>query len=401
MRYAGKKEIILMQERKPATLVLEDGSIYHGAAFGAQTDTVFELVFNTSMTGYQEVLTDPSYKGQAVLFTVSHIGNVGINTEDYEAATPQISAVAVRALSPLTSNWRSSTDLSTWLAEHGVPGIAGIDTRAVTRKLRDGGTMKAALSTHGTDADSLLKLAREWPGLDGRDMVKEVTCAEPYHWAGDAGDKWVEKVGTLEGSKVETPKPLHLPTLNVVLYDFGAKRNIARHLAAHGANVTIVPADTTAEEVLALKPDGVMLSNGPGDPAGLPYAAQAVRKLIDADLPIFGICLGHQMIGLALGGKTARLKFGHHGGNHPVQNLGTKRVYVTSQNHNFMVLPESLDTNQVEITHLSLNDGSLEGLKMKNKPVYCVQFHPEASPGPHDAHEIFAPFFEAMESRKK
>ena len=379
-----------MREQKPAILVLEDGSIYHGAAFGAEADAVFELVFNTSMTGYQEILTDPSYHGQGVLFTVSHIGNVGINAEDYEAAIPHISAMIIRSLSPQVSNWRATTDLSTWLRERGVPGIYGIDTRAITRKLRDGGTMKAAISTKGTSADSLLQMAREWPGLDGRDMVKEVTCPEPYHWVPDAAQTtWV------------SPSTVHRPSsFNVVLYDFGAKYNIARHLSAHGANVTIVPADTSAEDVLALHPDGVMLSNGPGDPAGLPYAAEAVKKLIASDLPIFGICLGHQLIGLALGGETARLKFGHHGGNHPVQDLGTKKVYVTSQNHNFMVKPESLDQNEIEITHLSLNDGSLEGLKMKNKQVYSVQFHPEASPGPQDAHEIFAPFFEAMREKR-
>ena len=399
-----------MQERNPATLVLEDGSMYRGIAFGAQADAVFELVFNTSMTGYQEILTDPSYKGQGVLFTVSHLGNVGINTEDYEAARPQVSAMVIRSLSPRVSNWRASTDLSAWLAEYGVPGIAEIDTRAITRKLRDGGTMKAAISTQGTDANTLLKMARDWPGLDGRDMVKEVTCAEPYHWTPDQSQKkWVEKVGWFKGLQDETFQPsnpstssgqrLQPSTFEVVLYDFGAKYNIARHLSARGANVTIVPADTTAEEVLAMHPDGVMLSNGPGDPAGLPYAAEAVRKLIEAELPIFGICLGHQMIGLALGGTTARLKFGHHGGNHPVQDLATKKVYVTSQNHNFMVLPESLNPDEVEITHLSLNDNSLEGLKMKHKPVYAVQFHPEASPGPQDAHEIFAPFFAAMRER--
>jgi carbamoyl-phosphate synthase small subunit len=387
-----------MQERQPATLVLEDGSTYTGAAFGAPADAVFELVFNTSMTGYQEVLTDPSYRGQAVVFTVSHLGNVGINTEDYEAAAPQVSAMVIRALSPLVSNWRASTDLSAWLAEHGVPGIAGVDTRAITRKLRDGGTMKAAISTQGTDAATLLKTARAWPGLDGRDMVQEVTCAEPYHWVGDAADKWVAPLASphFELQNGGTEGGLH-----VVLYDFGAKRNIARHLAARGAKVTIVPADTSAQDVLALKPDGVMLSNGPGDPAGLSYAAEAVRQLIESDLPIFGICLGHQLIGRALGGKTTRLKFGHHGGNHPVQDLRTQKVYVTSQNHNFMVLPESLDQKQIEITHLSLNDGSLEGMKMKDKPVYSVQFHPEASPGPHDAHEIFIPFFEAMERSKE
>ncbi len=390
-----------MEARKPATLVLEDGSVYSGLAFGAQTDTVFELVFNTSMTGYQEILTDPSYRGQGVLFTVSHLGNVGINPEDYEAAAPQVSAMLIRALSPLVSNWRASTDLSTWLAEHGVPGITGIDTRAITRKLRDGGTMKAAVSTKGTDAAVLLELAREGLGLDGRDMVKEVTCAEPYHWAGDAADHWVIPLASPHGALRHGGTEGGGAPLHVVLYDFGAKRNIARHLAARGANVTIVPADTSAEETLALKPDGVMLSNGPGDPEGLPYAAEAVRKLIESGLPIFGICLGHQLIGLALGGKTARLKFGHHGGNHPVQNLQTKKVYVTSQNHNFMVLPESVDQDEVEITHLSLNDGSLEGMRMRNRQVYSVQFHPEASPGPQDAHEIFIPFFEAMERSRE
>jgi carbamoyl-phosphate synthase small subunit len=377
-------------QKQSATLVLEDGTIYSGQAFGAQTDAVFELVFNTSMTGYQEIITDPSYRGQAVLFTVSHIGNVGINAEDDEAHVPQVSGIVIRALSPNISNWRASTDLSAWMAQYGIPGIAGVDTRAITRKLRDGGTLKAALSTKGTDAESLLTLAHNWPGLDGRDMVKEVTCAEPYHWEPDEGQrKWVRGAGA-DGR----------PPLRVVLYDFGAKKNIMRHLAALGANITVVPADTTADEVLALKPDGVMLSNGPGDPAGLPYAAEAVRKLIDSRLPIFGICLGHQLIGLALGGKTERLKFGHHGGNHPVQDLRNKKVYVTAQNHNYMVVPESLDQDQVEVTHLSLNDGSLEGLRMKNMPVYCVQFHPEAAPGPHDAHEIFEPFFDEMRERK-
>jgi carbamoyl-phosphate synthase small subunit len=386
-----------------ATLVLEDGSVFTGQAFGAHTDAVFELVFNTSMTGYQEILTDPSYRGQGVLFTVSHLGNVGINLEDDEAGRAQVSALVIRALSPVVSNWRASLDLSSWLAAAGVPGIAGLDTRALTRKLRDGGTLRAALSTQGTDVNTLLKLVHHWPGLDGRDMVKEVTCSEPYHWRGDAGDKWVLRADPPTSDLQLPTSDLRPPTSNlrVVLYDFGAKRNILRHLAARGAEVTVVPAQTTAEEVLALRPDGVMLSNGPGDPAGLPYAAEAVKKLIASGLPIFGICLGHQLIGLALGGQTARLKFGHHGGNHPVQDLRTKKVYVTAQNHNYTVLPETLNPDEVEVTHLSLNDGSLEGLRLKDRPVYSVQFHPEAAPGPHDAHEIFAPFFELMESRKK
>ena len=379
-----------------ATLVLEDGSVYTGAAFGAETDAVFELVFNTSMTGYQEIITDPSYRGQAVLFTVSHIGNVGINLEDDESQKPQVAGVVVRALSPLVSNWRASLDLAAWMAQHGVPGISGVDTRALTRKLRDSGTMKAALSTKGTPADTLLLMAREWPGLDGRDMVMEVTCEEAYHWQDDDGSKWVED----KGRKTEDKgKPFVHHPLSIVAYDFGIKENILRHLSAYGANVTVVPANTSAEQVLALKPDGVFLSNGPGDPAGLPYASEAVRQLIESNTPIFGICLGHQLIGRALGGETARLKFGHHGGNHPVQDLRSKQVYVTAQNHNYTVVPESLDPDKVEMTHLSLNDGSLEGMRLKNKPVYSVQFHPEAAPGPHDAHDIFGEFFAQIASK--
>jgi carbamoyl-phosphate synthase small subunit len=375
-----------VQAYLPAALVLENGLVYTGRAFGAATEAVFELVFNTSLTGYQEILSDPSYRGQGVLLTVPHVGNVGINLEDNEAAAPQVSALVVRSISPLVSNWRSSLDLSAWLEKYGVPGISGIDTRAITRKLRDTGTMKAALSTAGAPAEKLLEMARAWPGLDGRDMVREVTCASIQRWQGDAGDKWVPAAGSSpDGS-----------TKKIVIIDYGAKRNILRHLASFGAEVWIAPADASAAEILALNPDGVMLSNGPGDPAGLPYAVETVRGLIDVGLPIFGICLGHQLIGRALGGQTSRLKFGHHGGNHPVQNLQTGRVYITAQNHNYMVLPESLKPDEIEVTHVSLNDGSLEGFRMKNRPVYCVQFHPEAAPGPHDAHEIFRPFFDCI-----
>ncbi len=394
-----------------ATLTLEDGTILTGDAFGAQTDTVFELVFNTSMTGYQEIITDPSYAGQGVLFTVPHIGNVGINLEDYESATPQVSGVVIRSLSPVVSNWRSARTLDDWLAEHGVPGISGVDTRALTHKLREQGTLQAALSTRGTDAQTLIQRAREWPGLDGRDMVKEVTCPEPYVWEGDAGDKWVpgpslrgaalgdEAISLSRGEIASGQSALAMTKFRVVLYDFGAKRNIARHLAAWGAEVMVVPADYSAGEVLKLNPDGVMLSNGPGDPAGLPYAVAAVEQLIASGVPIFGICLGHQLIGRALGGETTRLKFGHHGGNHPVQDLRTRQVQVTSQNHNYTVVPETLNAEEVEITHLSLNDGSVEGLRLKVKPVYSVQFHPEAAPGPHDGHGIFGDFFEAMQNK--
>jgi len=368
------------------TLVLEDGTIIEGRAFGAETDAVFELVFNTSMTGYQEILTDPSYRGQGVLFTVSHIGNVGINLEDDESAKPQVSAAVIRSLSPLVSNWRSALTLSDWLKQNNVPGISGVDTRWLTRKLRDGGTQKAALSTKGTSAQELLKMACEWSGLDGRDMVKEVTCEESYHWVDDEGSKWVEQ-------KSENSKQL-----KVVAYDFGIKENILRHLSSYGANVTVVAADATAEEVLALDPDGIFLSNGPGDPAGLPYAVEAVSGLIESGVPMFGICLGHQLIGRALGADTHRLKFGHHGGNHPVQYLPNGEVLITAQNHNYCVTEGDLNKDEVEITYKSLNDDSLEGLRMKNKPVFSVQFHPEAAPGPHDAHDIFAEFFRLMKN---
>jgi len=372
---------------KLATLVLEDGTVIEGQTFGAETDSVFELVFNTSMTGYQEILTDPSYRGQGVLFTVSHIGNVGINLEDDESIRPQVSAAVIRSLSPVVSNWRSALSLSDWLIQYGVPGISGVDTRWLTQKLRDGGTQKAALSTNGMCADELLKMAREWEGLDGRDMVKEVTCEEMYHWLDDTGKKWVEQKAN--GNK----------HFSVVADDFGIKENILRHLSSYGAKVTVIPADTTAEEVLAMKPDGVFLSNGPGDPAGLPYAVEAVEKLIDSNVPIFGICLGHQLIGRALGADTHKLKFGHHGGNHPVQYLPTREVLITAQNHNYCVTEGDLNKDEVEITYKSLNDDSLEGLRMKNKPVFSVQFHPEAAPGPHDAHDIFGEFFKIIEGK--
>jgi carbamoyl-phosphate synthase small subunit len=379
-----------------ATLVLEDGTTLQGEAFGATADAVFELVFNTSMTGYQEILTDPSYRGQAVLFTVSHIGNVGINTEDYESAIPQASAAVVRSLSPMVSNWRASITLSDWLENHGIPGISGVDTRYLTRKLRDGGTQRAAISTNGTDPEVLLRRVRAWSGLDGLDMVREVTCPEPYYWMGDAGDKWITQNDECKMRNQNSSYIIPHSTFHIVAYDFGIKRNILRHLSSYGARVTVVPADTLAQEVLALNPDGIFLSNGPGDPAGLPYAVEAVQGLLDTNIPILGICLGHQLIGRALGADTHRLKFGHHGGNHPVQHLPSGKVLITAQNHNYYVTADDLDPSEVEITHKSLNDDSLEGLRLKHKPVLCVQFHPEGAPGPHDAHEIFGEFFKMM-----
>jgi carbamoyl-phosphate synthase small subunit len=364
-----------------ATLVLQDGTVLEGQAFGEAADVVFELVFNTSMTGYQEILTDPSYRGQGVLFTVSHFGNVGINLEDDESGRVQVSAVVVCRLSQAVSNWRACQPLSGWLKQAGIPGISGVDTRWLTRKLRDGGTQKAALSTRGTSPEILLRMARDWPGLDGRDMVKEVSCTQPSLWQADAGSTWISST------------PVFDRPVSIAAYDFGIKENILRHLASSGARVTVYPADTPAKKVLSSHPDGIFLSNGPGDPAGLPGLVQIVKELMDSGVPVFGICLGHQLIGRALGADTCRLKFGHHGGNHPVQHLPSGRVLITAQNHNYCVIPEQLDPVEVEITYRSLNDNSLEGMRLKHKPVFSVQFHPEAAPGPHDAHGIFDEFF--------
>jgi carbamoyl-phosphate synthase small subunit len=367
-----------------AVLALEDGTVFLGDGFGASAQAVFELVFNTSMTGYQEILTDPSYRGQGVLFTASHIGNVGINPEDFESDAVHASAVVVREVSPLVSSWRASQSLSDWLACRGVPGISGVDTRFLTRKLRDGGTLKAALSTCGTAAERLVEMARRWPGLDGRDTVGEVTSQEVIQWTGDA-ERGPEAWFPGSGSRC-------LSGLRLLAYDYGAKRSIFRHLAARGAQVTVVPAYTSCREALALRPDGLLLSNGPGDPAGLPSIVAEVRGLIESGAPIFGICLGHQLIGRALGAQTLRLKFGHHSGNHPVKDLRTGKVLITAQNHNYAVALDSLDTGEVEVTHLSLNDGTLEGMQLRRRPVFSVQFHPEASPGPHDAHGLFDQF---------
>lgn len=369
-----------------ATLVLEDGTIFSGTAFGAEADAVFEVVFNTSQYGYQEILSDPSYRGQGVILTNPHVGNTGINLEDDEASGPQVSALVVRSISPVISNWRASLSLPDWLVQHHVPGISGIDTRRLTRKLRDGGTLKAALSTRGTPAAGLLDAARAWPGLDGRDMVREVSCRASYEWEMDlAQEHWIGR----------SPAQTH-----VVALDYGMKRNILRMLSVHGARVSVVPAWTPAGTILAMQPDGVFLSNGPGDPAGLPYAVETVSQLIASGVPIFGICLGHQIIGRALGGETRRLKFGHHSGNHPVRDCRTGRVYITAQNHNYAVDLGSLDPNQVEPTHISLNDGTLEGLRLKDHPVFSVQFHPEAAPGPHDAHGLFSGFFDLIHEVK-
>ncbi len=372
-----------------ALLALEDGTWFAGESFGAEAERVGEVVFNTSMTGYQEVLTDPSYRGQMVVMTYPHIGNTGINDEDVESDRPQVEGFIVRELSPVASNWRSRRTLHDYLAAYGIPGISGVDTRALTLRLRTVGVLKGALSTlPDADPENLIEKARAWEGLEGRDLVRDVSCREPYRWADGVATGW--------RFPVERPaSPFH-----VVAYDFGLKRGILRRLADYGCRVTVVPAYTPAAEALALAPDGIFLSNGPGDPAGLPYAAEATRAFLDTGLPLFGICLGHQILGLALGGRTYKLKFGHHGSNHPVREVATGRVQITAQNHNYAVDAETLDPNQVEITHWNLNDNTVEGMRLRDRPVFSVQYHPEASPGPHDADKLFADFVRLMQEKR-
>jgi carbamoyl-phosphate synthase small subunit len=384
-----------------ARLVLADGAIYRGQAFGAATTVVGEVVFNTSLTGYQEVITDPSYRGQMVCMTVAHVGNTGINAEDLESDRPQITALIVREISPTVSNWRANETLSDYLARHQIPGISEVDTRALTRRLREKGVLHAALCTDGSRTEQeLLQLAQSWAGLDGRDLVREVTCQEPYHWVDGTGVEWTPVPASRDFDLQQAAysgQPAGDSPL-VVAYDFGIKHNILRRLTSHGLRVAVVPANTPADEVLALQPDGIFLSNGPGDPAGVPYAAEAVNQLLQAEIPTFGICLGHQIIGLALGGRTYKLKFGHHGSNQPVSDADSATVQITAQNHNYAVDESTLPAN-VEVTHRNLNDGTVEGMRLTDRPVFCVQYHPEASPGPHDADLLFARFAGMVKER--
>jgi carbamoyl-phosphate synthase small subunit len=382
-----------------ALLALEDGTVFRGESFGAEGSVCGEVCFNTSMTGYQEILTDPSYKGQIVALTYPEIGNYGVNQEDVESYQPHVSGFIVRELSPIASNYRSRGTLENYLQTHGIPGIKGLDTRALTKKLRVTGSMKGFLSTQPLSDEEAVARARAWPGLVGMDYVKDVTCSKPYRWdpEGKQPATWVDSY-----QEQKNPQLTAMPELayKIVAYDFGIKYNILRRLREQGFDVTVVPATTPASEVLAMRPDGVFLSNGPGDPAALDYAHRAVSEII-GKTPLFGICLGHQVMGHALGGSTFKLKFGHRGGNQPVQDLQTGKVSITSQNHGFAVDLNSLDSSQVELTHVNLNDGTCEGLRHRSHPAFSVQYHPEAAPGPHDANYFFREFRNVVERFKK
>jgi carbamoyl-phosphate synthase small subunit len=377
-----------------AILALEDGRVFKGRAAGARTRRGGEVVFNTSITGYQEVFTDPSYSGQIVCLTYPHIGNVGTNLDDEESAKPYIEGLVVREFSALASNWRSSESAQDYLERHRVPVIWDIDTRALVRHLRDVGALRGVVATDGTAVEKLIAEARALPTMAGLELASRVTSPKKYEW----------KRGSIElggsGSAVDAKSQVAAGSggksqYKVVAYDFGIKQNILRLLVDHGCEVTVVPAQTSAEDVLALKPHGVFLSNGPGDPEPIGYAVENIRKMLGR-VPIFGICLGHQLCGLALGGRTFKLKFGHHGSNHPVQNLRTRKVEITSQNHGFCVDPDSLPASDVEITHVNLNDHTNEGMRHRSLPLFSVQYHPEASPGPHDARYLFDDFISMM-----
>jgi carbamoyl-phosphate synthase small subunit len=383
-----------------AILALEDGSLFCGTGFGARASACGEVCFNTSMTGYQEILTDPSYKGQIVTMTYPLIGNYGVNRQDAESGRPHVSGFVVRELSPVVSNWRADLSLSEYLEQHGVPGIEGIDTRALTKKLRVRGAMNGFISTEPISDAEALDRARSWPGLVGVDYVREVTPQQSFLW--DEKDEESASFNLVRGTAPQNARhvrdPLPPADIPIVAYDFGMKHNILRRLRQKGFKVRVVPATMPAAEALQYKPAGVFLSNGPGDPAALSYAIQAVHDLIQTELPIFGICLGHQILGLALGGKTFKLKFGHRGANQPVKDLETGRVEITSQNHGFAVDPESLP-GSVAVNRVNLNDHTVEGMRHKTKPIYCVQYHPEASPGPHDSTLLFDEFRRLIETR--
>ena len=368
-----------------ALLVLADGKIYEGEHFGSEGEVEAEIVFNTSMSGYQEIITDPSYCGQMVVMTYPLIGNYGVNPEDFESNHPHLSGFIIKELSKVQSNWRSRGSLEEFLKETNVFGIQGIDTRALTRRIREKGAQQAILSTDTSDPQRLIEKVRKSPGLIGRDLVKEVTCKNAYDWD--------ESEWTIQSGKTKLKEVKDRP-YNVLVYDFGVKRNILRKLTRAGCKVRVVPANTPADEVLATRPDGIFLSNGPGDPAAIPYAIDNVKTIL-GKVPVFGICLGHQILSLALKGKTYKLRFGHHGGNQPVLDVKSGKIEITSQNHGFAVEQNSFDSD-VDITFLNLNDDTVEGIQHKSWPVFSVQYHPEASPGPHDSEHLFDKFVNLM-----
>jgi len=376
-----------------AVLALEDGTVYHGEGFGARVSACGEVCFNTSMTGYQEILTDPSYKGQIVTMTYPLIGNYGVNNQDVESWRPHVAGFVVRELSPVVSNWRADSSLAEYLDKHGIPGIQGIDTRALTTRLRVRGALKGFISTEKTTAAEAVARARAWEGLIGVDYVKQVTHQQPFLWDPENQQSGNFKLahGNSAGDARNVRDPLRPADIPIIAYDFGMKYNILRRLRQRGFEVRVVPAATPAAEVLKYKPAGVFLSNGPGDPAALGYAVEAVSELVRSGIPIFGICLGHQILGQAFGGKTFKLKFGHRGANQPVKDLETGKVEITSQNHGFAVDPATLPSD-VAVNRVNLNDRTVEGMRHKSKPIFCVQYHPEASPGPHDSAPLFDEF---------
>ena len=380
--------------RPTALLMLEDGNLFYGRGFGAERTAVGEVCFNTSMTGYQEIITDPSYAGQLVTFTFPHIGNTGANGDDIETDQPFALGMIVRNEVTSPSNWRAKSDLQRWLTAHNLPGIAGIDTRALTRHIRDNGAPKGVLShcrDGQFDLESLEQMVGSWPGLNGMDLASKVSTKYVYGW-----DSGVFELSANSFPVADARTARH----KVIAVDYGCKQNILRCLTAAGCDVEVVPATTSAAEILARRPDGIFLANGPGDPAATAaYAKKEITQLLKKNIPIFGICIGHQLLALAFGGTTVKMSKGHRGANHPVRDLNTGRIEITSQNHGFMVVDDSLP-EEVEISHVSLFDGSVEGLRHKNKPVFCVQYHPESSPGPHDSRYLFDQFATLMDARK-
>ncbi|KAL3653649.1 hypothetical protein CASFOL_003330 [Castilleja foliolosa] len=372
-----------------ARLVLEDGSVWPAKSFGASGTQVGEVVFNTSLTGYQEILTDPSYAGQFVLMTNPHIGNTGVNIDDEESKQCFLAGLVIRSLSISTSNWRCTDTLGEYLASRNIMGIYDVDTRAITRRLRQDGSLIGVLSTEESRKDEeLVKMSQTWD-IVGVDLISGVSCKAPYEWVDGTKSEWDFNLGNKRNDV----------TFKVVVYDFGVKHNILRRLASYGCEITVVPSTWPASETLKMKPDGVLFSNGPGDPSAVPYAVETVKEII-GKVPVFGICMGHQLLGQALGGKTFKMKFGHHGGNHPVRNVRNGRVEISAQNHNYAVDPESLPEG-VEVTHVNLNDGSCAGLAFAERKLMSLQYHPEASPGPHDSDLVFGEFIQLMKQEKK